>query len=200
MRERKPSPASSSSTSCTPALGRVARSLELGEITDAFEKIVNVLVAELAPKHAFVRAGVVGWRGRVVVPGFNQSGKTTLTAALVRAGATYYSDEYAVFNQRGYVQPFARPLRISAGDGEPRKIVTPEELGGESGLKPLPLGLVVETKYREACQWRPRPRHTGPGRPCPGDPRPIDPTPAGVDHEPADPGSKAECQCQRNEG
>ena len=31
---------------------------------------------------------------------------------MVRAGATYYSDEYAVIDDTGLVHPFARPLGI----------------------------------------------------------------------------------------
>ena len=36
---------------------------------------------------------------------------------LVRAGATYYSDEYAVFDSRGRVHPFAQQLAQRLGDG-----------------------------------------------------------------------------------
>jgi hypothetical protein len=68
------------------------------KILDAFENHLQLWVAEGAPRHAFVHAGVVGWRGRaMVIPRSSHSGKSTLAAALIRAGATYYSDEYAVF-------------------------------------------------------------------------------------------------------
>jgi hypothetical protein len=41
------------------------------------------------------------------------SGKTTLVSELIRAGATYYSDEYAVIDERGRVHA------ISAAAGSP---------------------------------------------------------------------------------
>jgi hypothetical protein len=66
-------------------------------------------VAENARRWIFVHAGVVAWRGQaIVIPGATQSGKTSLVAALVRAGAEYFSDEYAVFDARGRVHPLPR--------------------------------------------------------------------------------------------
>jgi hypothetical protein len=41
--------------------------------------------------------------------------------------------------------------------------VTADSLGGQTGVKPLPLGLVVETTYRPGCRWRPRRGSTGHG-------------------------------------
>ena len=139
------------------AAGRLARTLAPQEIASAFENGVQLWVAEAAPRHAFVHAGVVGWRDRaIVIPGSSLSGKSTLTAALVRAGATYYSDEYAVVDSRGRVLPFARPLQLRQPDGQPMRKVTAESLGGATGEKSLHVGLVVETSYRPGYRWRPR--------------------------------------------
>jgi hypothetical protein len=143
---------------------RLARTLAPHEIASAFENNLQLWVAEGAPRHAFVHAGVVGWRGRaIVIPGSSFSGKSTLTAALVRAGATYYSDEYAVITRGGRVLPFARPLQLRRSDGALPDKVTAEALGGTSGGKSLPLGLVIETRYRSGCRWRPRRGTTGRG-------------------------------------
>ena len=132
-----------------------------------------------ARRRLFVHAGVVGWRGRaIVIPGASLSGKSSLVAALVRAGATYYSDysdEYAVFDARGRVHPFPTALSIRDGtNGKPRRCAV-EALGGRSGVAPLPVGLVVITTYRAGAAWRGRPlspgramlellRHTVPAR------------------------------------
>src|SRR6266851_8913285 len=90
---------------------RIARSRKFDEVLEAFESHVQLTVAEHAPRRVFVHAGVVGWNGRaIVIPGLSHSGKTTLVHQLVRAGATYYSDEYAVLDARGRVHPYARPL------------------------------------------------------------------------------------------
>ncbi|WP_157871812.1 hypothetical protein [Gloeothece verrucosa] len=103
----------------------------------------------------FVHAGVVGWRGRaIVIPGRSFSGKTTLAAALVKAGAIYYSDEYAVIDRDGLVHPYPRPLCIREGVGEQikRRKCSVEELGGQAGTDPIPVGLVVHTKYQLNAQ------------------------------------------------
>jgi hypothetical protein len=65
-------------------------------------------IALHAPEHVFVQAGVVGVGERaMVLPGKSFAGKTTLVAALVRAGAEYWSDEYAVLDANGDVHPYA---------------------------------------------------------------------------------------------
>src|SRR5581483_1001800 len=60
----------------------------------ALESQAHQQLATLTEKAVFVHAGVVAWRGRaLVIPGPSNSGKSTLVAALVAAGAAYYSDE-----------------------------------------------------------------------------------------------------------
>ena len=66
----------------------------------------------------FLHAGVIGWRDRAFVfPGPSFAGKSTLIAELVRAGATYYSDEYAVVDEDGRVHPYARALQMRQSGG-----------------------------------------------------------------------------------
>jgi hypothetical protein len=77
------------------------------------------------------------------------SGKSSLTAALVRAGATYYSDEYAVLDPRGLVRPYARALSMRPYAGGPATRVPVEELGGNAGTGPAPVGLVAHLRYDE---------------------------------------------------
>jgi hypothetical protein len=95
-----------------------------------------------------------------VVPGYSHAGKSTLVRALVDAGATYYSDEFAVFDRRGRVHPFPRTLRLRS------------ESRGDSGTHarraeratmppPLPLGLVVKTAFESGAEWNPRPLAAG---------------------------------------
>jgi hypothetical protein len=144
--------------------GRLARTPELEALFPVFENDLQLRVAEFAPRHVFVHAGVVGWRGRaIVLPGSSHSGKSTLTAALVRAGATYYSDEYAVFNRQERVQPYARPLQLRQSNGQAGEKVTAESLGGRTGVRSLPVGLVVETTFQPGCRWRPRKMSNGHG-------------------------------------
>jgi hypothetical protein len=144
---------------------RIARTPELHQALDAFESDVQLYVAEMSPRRLFVHAGVVAWRGKaVVIPGRSFSGKSTLTSALVKAGATYYSDEYAVLDTKGYVHHYARPLSIREnGHLEKPKKYKVEALGGRAGDKPLPVELVVVSKYKPGAKWRPRELSAGEG-------------------------------------
>ena len=130
---------------------------DLEEVFDALEAHVQLHVAEAAPRRRFVHAGVVGWRGEaILIPGRSHSGKSTLVAALVAAGATYYSDEYAVLDERGRVHPYPKPLSLRAAPGG-RAIRHPvETLSRSAGSRPLPIGLMVVSHYKAGARWRPR--------------------------------------------
>jgi hypothetical protein len=124
----------------------------------ALESELQMEIAEHARDRIFLHAGVVGWKGKaLLLPGRSMAGKSTLVEALVRAGATYCSDEYAVLDQAGQVHPYARPLslRQPKGVGPPRRL-TANDLGGETGSRPLPAALVVAARYREGACWAPR--------------------------------------------
>jgi hypothetical protein len=118
---------------------------------------VQLMAAYLAEGYLFVHAGVVGWQGRaIVIPGRSFTGKTSLVTALVRAGATYYSDEYAIFDPQGRVHPYPRPLSIREEAGRKPRLYPVETLGGQAGQTPLPVGLVVVTEYQAGARWQPR--------------------------------------------
>jgi hypothetical protein len=135
----------------------LARTKNTDLVLEALERDLQLHVAERARRRVFVHAGVVGWRGRaIVIPGRTTSGKTTLVKALVEAGATYYSDEYAVLDERGRVHPYPKPMSVRENGGGRAKKILPEALGGTTGVRPLPVGLVVATSYREGARWRPR--------------------------------------------
>jgi hypothetical protein len=135
----------------------LAESHELHEILDVLERDARLYVSEHARREVFVHAGVLGWRGRaILIPGKSMSGKTTLTAEFVRAGATYYSDEFAVLDEQGRVHPYAKPLSIRNRDGYSQTDSAVESLGGRAGREALPVGMVLLTEYRAGAHWRPR--------------------------------------------
>lgn len=143
---------------------RAARSLDPELVLSAFESDVQIYVGILARRRIFVHAGVVEWRGQaIVIPGRSMSGKTTLTAELVRAGATYYSDEYAVLDERGRVHPYPRQLGMRGSDAGEQTKIRAEALGGRVGVKPLPVGMVVVSRYEAGARWRPRRLSAGQG-------------------------------------
>jgi hypothetical protein len=121
-----------------------------------FAHDVQFRVALHAPARLFVHAGAVAWEGRIIaLPGRTWTGKSTLAAALVRAGAHYYSDEFLVLDESGLAHPFPRPIHLRSLDGTTARHVHPDEFGAV-GATPLPLGMVVATAYRAGAPWRPR--------------------------------------------
>jgi hypothetical protein len=123
-----------------------------------FDSIIRVAIGEYAVDRVFLHAGVVGWNGKaIVMPADSFKGKTTLVAELVRNGATYYSDEFAVFDKDAIVHPFPRPLSMRTDDGRFRPYeLTVEDLGGTYGEEPIPVGMVLLTGYQSGQKWRPK--------------------------------------------
>lgn len=137
---------------------KLGSSTKLDELLDFFESDSQLYIAEYAPRRIFVHAGVVGWKGRaIIIPGRSYSGKTTLVAALVKAGAIYYSDEYAVLDKSGLVYAYPRKLGIREG----KKIVRTRkyaaaEIGAKTGSTTLPVGLVLVSQYKEGARFKPQ--------------------------------------------
>jgi hypothetical protein len=137
--------------------GLLARDLDPQRVVHGFDQHARLAIAAFARDRVFVHAGVVGWRGRaVVLPGSSHSGKSELVRALLALGATYYSDEYAIIGPTGEVEPYPRPLSIRRnGTGQPYKLV-PEQLGAQVGAAPLPVGLLLFSRYDPDGRWQPR--------------------------------------------
>lgn len=135
---------------------RFARALREEEVFEQFETDAEALIATHAKDRIFVHAGVVGIEGRaVLVCGRSLAGKTTLVAELVRRGATYFSDEFAVLDEKGRVWPFPRLLGIRTPEGD-RERVSAEALGGVAARAPLPIGAILFATFRAQARWRPR--------------------------------------------
>jgi hypothetical protein len=133
-----------------------AGDMELDVAVEVIAFQLQHYVALHAPDTIFVHAGVVAHEDRaIVIPGVSFSGKTTLVAELVRAGATYYSDEYAVLDEQGFVHPYARPLSIRAPDFTMADHDV-ETLGGSAGETPVRIGLAIVAHYQPGARWEPR--------------------------------------------
>ncbi len=125
---------------------------------------LQLYVAEHAKRRVFIHAGVVGWRGQaIVIPGNSMSGKSTLVEALVRAGAEYYSDEYAVLDAAGRVHPFPKPPQRRDPETFRQTGFAVESVGGTVGTRPLPVGTVLISQYDPEATWRPRSLSAGRG-------------------------------------
>ena len=129
---------------------------------DSVESQIRVTIAEFARAKVFLHAGVVGWKGRaIVIPGTSYSGKTTLVAELIKMGALYYSDEYAVLDADGNVEPFPKWLSMRGIIDEYTQLECPvESLGGIAGTETIPVGMILIARYdsvkKSPQKWRPK--------------------------------------------
>ena len=95
----------------------VTKGIDLDFALTLLEAQLRIHVGLRAPNRIFVHAGVVAHEDRaIVLPGSSMAGKTTLVLALVRAGAVYYSDEFAVLDEQGLAHPYAKLVSVREQD------------------------------------------------------------------------------------
>ncbi len=117
------------------------------------------LAVDHARDHLVVSAGVVAHQGRaIVLPGRTMVGKSVLVAALLRAGALYYTDDWAVIDRDGRAHPYPGLLNIR-GEGR----VSAESLGAGVGDTPIPVGLIARIVFKAGSRWDPQPRTAAEG-------------------------------------
>jgi hypothetical protein len=121
-------------------------------LLDVLEGDMQMYVAEFATPYLFVHAGVVAWNGTaILLPGRSFAGKSTLVTSLVQAGATYYSDEYAVLDDEGRVWPYRR--RVSLRNG-PHGLARRLDLARDDApCEPLPVSLIALLQYTPGGSW-----------------------------------------------
>jgi hypothetical protein len=118
--------------------------------------LVNVLddaVIERLTSFRAVHAGAVAWNGRaMLLPGATHAGKSTLVAELLRRGATYFSDEYALIDPEGRVHPYPRPLLLR--NGQPQQVpALAADLNAPVGASPAPVAWILSLDYHPAGAW-----------------------------------------------
>lgn len=122
-----------------------------------FNSLVRIAVAERATGLVFMHAGAVAWKGKgIIFPGESFVGKSTLVAELVRQGATYYSDDYAIFDPEGRLHPFPRGLSMRSDDGRYTRFELPPDSIGSVGREPVEVGAVIMTRYEPDAVWSPQ--------------------------------------------
>jgi hypothetical protein len=101
-----------------------------------------------------VHAGTIVWNGHaLLLPGSTHSGKSSLVAELLRRGATYFSDEYALIDPDGRVHPYPRPLLLRSGSPEQTPAL-PAKLNAAAGDASAPVGWILLLKYSPDTQWQ----------------------------------------------
>lgn len=133
----------------------IARTVDFASAIRAVNEDLARLAGHASRGRLIVRAGAVGWEGMaILVLGPRSSGRSTLVAGLLWAGAEYYGDELAVLDVKGRVHPFVRPLSLRCGVGAgPVQLA---DLGAAAGSGPIPIGAVVATVFRPGAAWRPK--------------------------------------------
>lgn len=141
-----------------------SRSHNLDDVIEGFQSCLAVTVATLARRRVFIHAGAVGWQGKAIIfPGKSHSGKSTLVQEMVKAGASYLSDEFAVLDFKGRVHPYHKPIAIRQVENGRQVDVSIDSIGGTTQNKSLPLGLVVDTKFQSGAPWLPKTLSPGEG-------------------------------------
>ena len=143
-------------------LSHDGESIDHGDVPEYFfghfNSLIRVAVAERAVDRVFIHAGAVGWKGKaIILPGTSFIGKSRLVAELVRNGAVYYSDDYAIFDGDGLLYPFARTMTLRTDEQNYSLFeMTASELGGQTGTEPLRVGTVLLTEYKPDAKWEPK--------------------------------------------
>lgn len=76
------------------------------------------------------------------------AGKSLLVSELLRRGATYFSDEYALIDAEGWVHPYPRPLLLR--DGQDSFPVLPTEWNQATAHTAAPVGWILSLVYQPA--------------------------------------------------
>lgn len=125
----------------------------LGLVVDLVRVLDETVIQHQSALYA-VHAGAVEWKGRaLILPGGTHSGKSTLVAELLRQGATYFSDEYALIDAEGFAHPYPRPLLVRRGSPQQFPMLA-DECNSRTGSAPAPVGLIFAVVYDPAGGWK----------------------------------------------
>jgi hypothetical protein len=131
----------------------VATSDDPKELVTTIINAIDQTVIQRIKKMYAVHAGAVliGGRG-LLLPGGTHAGKSTLVAELLRRGAKYFSDEYALIDSEGRVHSYPRPLLVR--NGSPKQLpVLPEECNSTVVEAPAPVRWILSMEYQAGGRW-----------------------------------------------
>lgn len=121
-------------------------------VPDLIRALDDAVIPRLTALRA-VHAGAVLWRERaLLLPGATHAGKSSLVAELLRRGATYFSDEYALIDAEGRVHPYPRPLLMRNGCPEQFPVLA-GECNASVGSGPAPVGWIFSLEYLPESGW-----------------------------------------------
>ncbi len=83
------------------------------------------------------------------------------TSDVYKREALYYSDDFAVLDREGLLHPFHRQISLRGYENKYTQVdFSVESLGGQASDEPIPIGIVLITKYQEGNKnpknWKPQ--------------------------------------------
>lgn len=131
----------------------VATACHAIDLVPALVRVLDDAVIQRLNGLRAVHAGAVLWEGRALLfPGATHAGKSSLVAELLRNGATYFSDEYALLDSEGWAHPYPRPLLLRNGCPDPLPLLA-GECNASIGKGPAPVGWILFLEYQPGCEW-----------------------------------------------
>ncbi len=132
---------------------------------DLLDSKLRITVAEFAVGYAFIHAGAVRYGDTaMIIPAKSFSGKTTLVAEFAKLGLQYYSDEYAVIDEKGMLHPYPKQLSMRGIISDYEQVeIDVEEYGGIKGVEPVKIGYVLVSKFRKRSRFAPQLLSSGEG-------------------------------------
>ena len=138
---------------------------EFYESREAVEDAVGLMrteirytFSEFAVERVFLHAGAVAFKNSgIIFPGQSLSGKSSIVADLIRRGAEYYSDDYAILDENALLYP--HPKKISLRDSKDNRFrqtdYPVEHFQAVTGVCEIPVKLIIITEYEEGKIWQP---------------------------------------------
>ena len=127
---------------------------DLSALATQAVRLLDEAIVKCLTNLTAVHAGAVELAGRaLLLPGGTHAGKSALVAELLRRGAAYLSDEYALIDAEGQAHPYPRPLLLRNGGLEQVPFL-PEECNARVGNAPLMVRWIFALEYDPAAIWQ----------------------------------------------
>ena len=124
----------------------------IGMVSPLIKVLDDAVIERLTALRA-LHAGAVVWNQRaLLLPGATHAGKSSLVAELLRRGATYFSDEFALIDAQGFVHPYPRPLLLRNGRPQQSPVLA-QEFNVRVGDAPAPVGWILSLEYVPGSTW-----------------------------------------------